>query len=316
MKVSLIIPVFNRSDFIKETLESVKNQTYSNWECVVVDDGSTDGTQDIVRDYVNFDSRFKFFQRDRYPKGAPTCRNIGFEKSEGDYINWFDSDDLLHPEMLQYKVNTLSNNQNTDFVVCDVSAFDSITGEKLRSDYKLHSDNEILDYLNGTYYFITGVPMFRKSFLLGKELFNPMLIRHQENELFLRLLLASNEHIVIDKPLVLKREHSNNISNTYSHKKEALVVKNNFRFKLSCYHSLQKHELINGNIYQKMYKDFQWFFYYCNKDSRYYKASIVLLFRLIDTQNDQNKGLELLKFYIRYFKKELIRMKILSNKNK
>ncbi|HEX8563112.1 MAG TPA: glycosyltransferase family A protein [Flavobacterium sp.] len=99
--VSIIIPTFNRAYLIAETLNSVLSQTYQSWECIVVDDGSTDNTEEVVARYTFADTRFKFAKRPRSkPKGANACRNYGFEISNGTLINWLDSDDLLLPEHL------------------------------------------------------------------------------------------------------------------------------------------------------------------------------------------------------------------------
>ncbi|WP_372938266.1 glycosyltransferase family 2 protein, partial [Seonamhaeicola sp.] len=85
--VSIIIPTYNRAHLIGETLDSVLAQTYTHWECIVVDDGSSDHTSQVVATYCKNDARFQYHQRplDR-PKGANACRNYGFELSKGEYI--------------------------------------------------------------------------------------------------------------------------------------------------------------------------------------------------------------------------------------
>src|SRR5690554_5694001 len=103
MKISIIIPVFNRQKLIKETLDSVLAQIYENWECIVVDDGSTDETWEVLEQYAKKDARIKIHKRHRDPKGAPTCRNIGMELSEGEYLIFLDSDDLLAKWALQHR---------------------------------------------------------------------------------------------------------------------------------------------------------------------------------------------------------------------
>ena len=82
--VSIIIPVFNRYQIIGETLNSIINQTYSNWECIVVDDGSSDYTEQLMEFYTQKDPRIIFVRRpDNRPKGANACRNYGFEFKQG-----------------------------------------------------------------------------------------------------------------------------------------------------------------------------------------------------------------------------------------
>ncbi len=109
IKVSIIIPCYNRSEFISETLESVIRQTYENWECLIVDDGSSDNSIEIINNYIEKDQRIKLYYRDREPKGAPTCRNIGVDKSTGDYLIFLDTDDLFAPYCIEQRSNAISD---------------------------------------------------------------------------------------------------------------------------------------------------------------------------------------------------------------
>ncbi|MFY0599376.1 MAG: glycosyltransferase [Cyclobacteriaceae bacterium] len=105
--ISVIIPVFNRETLIREAIESVLSQSYTNWECIVVDDGSTDGTKEVVKGLVKSSDKISFFERIREPKGAPTCRNIGIEHAKGNYLQFLDSDDVLLTDKLKNQVEIL-----------------------------------------------------------------------------------------------------------------------------------------------------------------------------------------------------------------
>ena len=101
--VSIIIPAYNQSSLISETLNSVLNQTYINWECIIVDDGSTDNTTEIVKKYTVGDSRFKLKNRPQKKlKGANACRNYGFKLSKGEYVLFLDSDDIWLDDLVEY----------------------------------------------------------------------------------------------------------------------------------------------------------------------------------------------------------------------
>jgi glycosyltransferase involved in cell wall biosynthesis len=114
--VSIIIPTYNRAHLIGETLDSVLSQTYHNWECIIVDDGSKDNTVEVVGEYVKKDSRFKYFHRpDEHLSGGNGDRNYGIIKSEGDFINFLDSDDYLHPLTLEDKLKFAKD--NTDVII-------------------------------------------------------------------------------------------------------------------------------------------------------------------------------------------------------
>jgi glycosyltransferase involved in cell wall biosynthesis len=113
--VSIIIPTYNRANIISETLDSVLEQTYQNWECIVVDDGSTDDTLEIIINFIKLDNRFQFYNRPESKlKGPSSCRNYGIDNSKGEYIIFLDSDDLFSKCCLQDRVYFLSC--NTDFI--------------------------------------------------------------------------------------------------------------------------------------------------------------------------------------------------------
>lgn len=110
-QVTIIIPTYNRSSFLGETLESVLEQTYKDWECIVVDDGSLDYTTELMEFFCERDSRIKFTTRPPNSiKGANTCRNYGFALSKGNFIQYLDSDDLISPNKLEEQVNLLDRN--------------------------------------------------------------------------------------------------------------------------------------------------------------------------------------------------------------
>jgi glycosyltransferase involved in cell wall biosynthesis len=93
--ISIIVPTYNRAHLLIKTLNTINDQSYKNWECIIVDDQSTDNTIEILENYIIENKRFRFYIRPPdLPKGVNSCRKEGFLKSKGDYISWFDSDDL------------------------------------------------------------------------------------------------------------------------------------------------------------------------------------------------------------------------------
>lgn len=153
--VSIIIPTYNRSKTICETLDSVISQTYSNWECIIIDDGSSDNTKELVDVYLEKDNRFKFYNRpDNYAPGGNGARNFGLEMSNGSYINWLDSDDIFHHQKLEKQLNLMKKeqavvcvslgeyfNENigddeanlwSEWNVSDIGVFDSLITQKMR----------------------------------------------------------------------------------------------------------------------------------------------------------------------------------------
>ncbi len=189
--VSILIPNFNKEEFLPATLSSILAQEYGNWECILVDDGSSDSSVKILNEYAGLDRRFKVFIRPNdIPKGANYCRNYAFGQAKGDYIQWFDSDDIMFPWFLKMKVDYLESQPTVPFVV---SKGELIFDEGFEGNRKFaqnfQSENPIEDYLNFRILFFTGGPLFRKEVFHEVGLFNGKLKRHQEWELFLRVVL-------------------------------------------------------------------------------------------------------------------------------
>ena len=104
--VSVIIPAYNLGLYLQDCLESVPNQTFREWECIVVDDGSEDNTANIVKGYIRKDARFKYVYQQN--KGLAGARNSGLLQAQGRYIQFLDADDLIEKEKLNLQVQVLS----------------------------------------------------------------------------------------------------------------------------------------------------------------------------------------------------------------
>lgn len=139
--ISIIIPVFNRASIIGETLKSVLNQSYSNWECIIIDDGSTDETVSVVEEYVQGDNRFKFFMRPQNrKKGASPCRNFGLEKAQGHFIQFLDSDDLLEKSKFEEQIKILQNFSPLTLVTCKWGSFSSSSSVRVKTKYRSYKN--------------------------------------------------------------------------------------------------------------------------------------------------------------------------------
>lgn len=218
-KISIIIPVFNRESIILETLESIENQTFKNWECLIIDDGSSDSTISVIKEFIKNKPNFSLHHRpNNIRKGATSCRNIGFNLSKGDFIQWFDSDDIMHPNMLEEKVNVLLSNPLSEFVVAKMD--DLVNGNIIKKEYKLISSNLFFDYIRNKVFFFTPGPLFRKTFLINSLLFDSSLSRHQESEFYFRLILRNSKYLTINKSLALRRIHNDSINSNISEKND------------------------------------------------------------------------------------------------
>jgi len=186
--ISIIIPTYNRSDFLGETLDSILKQTYKNWECIVVDDGSTDFTRELLELYKNKDKRFQYHLRpDSKPKGANACRNYGFEKSSGDLVNWFDSDDLMFSNsFLEEAVKEFQSGSAIDFVLTDFEIF-SDSDKRVFHIQDNYINDILLDYVTGRINFGCPCVIWKKE-SLGSFKYNENLKRAQELDFHFRVL--------------------------------------------------------------------------------------------------------------------------------
>ena len=101
--VSIIIPCYNQADYLPETLESIIQQTYPDWEAIIVNDGSPDNTEEIALQYTQKDSRFKYYKKEN--GGLSSARNYGIHRANGKYIIPLDSDDLIAPTFIEEGIN-------------------------------------------------------------------------------------------------------------------------------------------------------------------------------------------------------------------
>lgn len=123
-KVAVIIPSWNSSQFIGSTLDCLENQTFQDWKVFVVDDQSTDSSVEIVQKCHKRDKRIEAVIRNRMPKGAQTCRNIGFELSkDAEYVIWLDADDLIAPYCLEQRVAYMNRHPELDFGIFPAITF-------------------------------------------------------------------------------------------------------------------------------------------------------------------------------------------------
>lgn len=129
--ISVIVPCYNQAAYLSETLESVYNQTYTNWECFIINDGSTDDTQMVAQRWLEKDSRFKYiFQENR---GLSSARNTGLDAASGEIIQLLDSDDLIKSNKFNTQLQLL---ENSEVCVCDYFSFvDGNIEEKAKHRY-------------------------------------------------------------------------------------------------------------------------------------------------------------------------------------
>ena len=128
-QISIIIPVYNTEKYISKCIDSLLQQTFQNFEIICIDDGSTDNSVDIIKNYQNQDTRIKLFQQEN--SGPGSARNLGIKNSTGECICLLDSDDFLTHNALEVLYNTQKNN-NADIVVAKLRLFDNKTKKTIK----------------------------------------------------------------------------------------------------------------------------------------------------------------------------------------
>lgn len=162
--VAVMIPVFNGEKTIARALRSLLSQTYGNWSAIVVDDGSTDSTVDIINNIS--DSRILVIKHSRN-KGRAAARQTALENITGDYVAYLDADDFYHPEKLERQVAFMNRNPDVDFCGCGLGSFKSDKGLlRIRADY---SFNNVRHHSGKPIIISPGSSMIKSSIALDNQ---------------------------------------------------------------------------------------------------------------------------------------------------
>lgn len=213
--ISIIMATYNRAHFIEETLLSVQKQTYTEWECLIIDDGGTDNTLNVIQPILKQDQRFQFLKRtDTYKKGLPGCRNYGLDIAKGDYIIFFDDDDIMHPKLIELSLKEITGN---DYDFCRYlreAFYGSFNIEfDFNEKYQLFeiNINDIESIITNQLRFNSCQVLWRKE-CFKKDRYQENLMYAEEWEFYIRILSNRLKGISIEKVLFYGRKHE--MSNT------------------------------------------------------------------------------------------------------
>ncbi|GGW57097.1 glycosyltransferase involved in cell wall biosynthesis [Winogradskyella epiphytica] len=203
--ISVIIPVYNSENTIEKVLKSVVNQTYQNFEIIVVNDGSTDGSEKIIKEFFKLNSEINIRYYYQKNKGVSAARNFGLRNAEGAYIMFLDSDDLWVKDKIQRQLEIMKNNSNIDFLGAnrDGLKLKSFFGVKFRRINQI-SGRQLL-YKN---YFMTSSVVFQREIIPVIGYMNETMSYSEDLEFFLRIASKFNCYLyneslvyaVTDKP--------------------------------------------------------------------------------------------------------------------
>ena len=232
--VSVIVPTYNRGPRLRRTIESVLNQRFTDFELIIVDDASTDDTEEVVNAFD--DQRIRYLIHDTN-RGGSVARNTGIDVSEGEYIAFLDDDDEWHPRKLDRQINRLEERSGEWIAIhCDFEVIRNGVTQRLRrrvTDFRhgdfpkprLEGGAELIPgVLMDKYRFCgTSALLVRRSTLDHLEGFDPKFPRHQDWEFLVRLLRVG-KLAYVDESLVTKQESGHPSADTLREAKNALFT--------------------------------------------------------------------------------------------
>lgn len=203
--VSIVIPNKNRAGLVVQTLESLSFQSFTHWEALVVDDGSTDASVAVVEAISRKDPRVQSHRRQGEP-GGNTCRNEGWRRSCGNWLMFLDSDDLLSPVCLEGRIRAMEGRDDLDFGVFPHDRFLERPGDH---DHPFHipkSDDYVSNFLSFDIPWQTCGPFWRRQSLDRLEPWDPGLRNCQDLDFHVRALLSGLRFEIFPGPRFLYRE--------------------------------------------------------------------------------------------------------------
>lgn len=274
--ISVIVPVYNVEKYLDECVNSILDQTYSNIEILLIDDGSTDNSPNICDFYEKQDNRVRVIHQQN--GGLSLARNIGIEKSQGDFIVFVDSDDYISTDMLEVMINEMKKNiESTSILMCNFVKFDSYGNVIKKNNYNL--EKEIIDKVSAIDRLIVSKDInyiVAWGKLYKKEVFDEIrfpLNKQNEDEFVMHKVYFNCDSIIcLDKCFYKYRIRDNSIMNSkfsikQFNKLEALYDRVNF---------CKKHNLIDlMNKAQQMYIAYFIDFYIKGMETLTIKKSII-----------------------------------------
>ena len=234
--ISIVIPVYNAEKYLEQCLNSIKNQTYKNFEVILVNDGSIDHSESICMDFVKVDTRFKYFTK--VNGGASSARNFGLDNVTGNYITFIDADDWVDENHLEVLINNIKDN-NSDMAVSSIKKFDNSNNfyfrvysneEKYLLNYNKFNRVEFLVILpklipaNNSYK-VAVSKLFKKE-LVTDVRFDESIVYGEDLEFFFKIYNNINSISYIDEVTYVYRLHDERSSSKFGqlHMEQELAI--------------------------------------------------------------------------------------------
>ena len=262
--ISIVIPIYNAEKYLEECLNSIKNQTYKNFEVIMVNDGSKDDSETICMNFLRSDSRFRYLKKEN--GGVSSARNVGLDNVEGDYITFIDADDWVDENYLDLLITTVKKN-HSDIVVSSYKQFNNIDvfylrAYSLQEKYLLNFERMNRDdfltifpkLMSTNVCFNNAVAkLFRKE-LVNNLRFDTSIKYGEDLDFYFRLYLNVDSISYVDEPTYIYRMHGDSTTSNFNqeHAEQELNI---FKY---MYEKIQEIGLPSIHYFKKLKKLLEW----------------------------------------------------------
>jgi teichuronic acid biosynthesis glycosyltransferase TuaG len=213
-KITIITPTYNSSKFIKRTIDSVLEQTYTDWEFLLIDDHSTDNTVEIINEFVKNDPRIKLLSTPQNSGGPALPKNVGIENATGEYVAFLDHDDEWLPKKLekQLEIFNRSANKKLGIVACYLNIKNTFDNKIISKYHSIYIDNSLINMLQYNYLNTSSCVMTKLSILKEVGPFDINFKVSDDWDMWLRILRLNYKLDYVPEYLTNYNRHENNLS--------------------------------------------------------------------------------------------------------
>jgi len=256
MSVTVLMTTYNCGEYISQAIKSVLKQAYKDFELLIIDDGSTDNTQEIIKRFR--DERIRFIKSKHI--GRSSALNFGLKEASSDLISFCDADDIIHPKKIEKQLSLIKN--KNDLVFTDSALFEK---DKILYELGIQNDLNTIKKKVALHGHLGPSVFFNKKFIIEKDGFNSELIAFEDYDLWLRILNDSNI-IIIPQVLYFQRLRKNSLSTTETMKKKNII----YEIQKPYFEKLAEHFGITSSKEQLIIKGWREFFYGSKNITRKY----------------------------------------------
>lgn len=227
--VTIIVPCYNQARYLPDALQSIYLQSHKNWECLIINDGSTDHTKEVAFEWNKKDSRFRVINKRN--GGLSSARNAGLAESKGDYVQFLDADDIIHPEKFRLQLESINPEANYAISYCD---YFSSKENNLLEPFPYHispafkTKNYLIELIN-RWEKSLSIPchcflISNKILKENKIIFDETLKNHEDWDFWMTIFRYNPSVFYVPEQLATYRIHSSSMSRNYKQMKLGFQV--------------------------------------------------------------------------------------------